>query len=154
MEISQSFIEESRAFLTKQFLPKIERSVEQLSDEDVWWRPNEETNSIGNLLLHLSGNVRQWIISGIGGALDKRVRQQEFDERSDIPAGELISKLRSTVEEADAVLAQVDPSSLLEKKKIQGKEVSTLYAIYHVIEHFSMHTGQIILITKSRTGKF
>jgi uncharacterized damage-inducible protein DinB len=148
-ETAKTFIEESRAFLTQSFLPKIERCIDQLSDEDIWRRSNETSNSIGNLLLHLAGNVRQWIISGIGGEPDNRVRQQEFDERAIIPKAELISKLKGTVLEADRVLSEVNPEELLEKRKIRGNEVTMLYAIYHVVEHFSMHTGQIIFITKT-----
>jgi uncharacterized damage-inducible protein DinB len=153
MEVSQTFINGSASFLAKDFLPKIERCIERLTDEEIWWRPNEESNSIGNLLLHLSGNVRQWIICGLGGDLDQRYRQQEFDERSHIPKSDLIAKLRETVIEAATVLEKLDPNILLEKRTIQGKEVTTLYAIYHVVEHFAMHTGQIITLTKLNTGK-
>ncbi|MEW6731113.1 MAG: DinB family protein [Acidobacteriota bacterium] len=153
LQIGQAFIDGSRAFLSKDYLAKIARCIERLSEEDIWWRANEESNSIGNLLLHLAGNVRQWIISGIGGADDHRVRQQEFAERTIIPKSELLANLQATLMEADAVLAKVDPASLLEKRTIQGKEVSIMYAIYHVVEHFSMHTGQIILVTKLRTNR-
>lgn len=151
-EINNAFISESVKCLRETFLPKIERSLERLTAEDVWWRANENCNSIGNLLLHLAGNVRQWIISGVGGAPDSRVRQQEFDERNPIPIEELIGKLRATVEEACQVLSTLDSATLLEQRLIQKKEVTILYAIYHVVEHFSMHTGQILLITKMRTG--
>jgi len=147
-EIPKSFIEECRSLLTASLFPRIEKCLEKLNDEAVWRRANSESNSIGNLLLHLSGNVRQWIVSGIGGAPDHRIRQQEFDERSKIPPVELLSKLESAVREADEVLANLDPASLLERRKIQGREVTLLYALLHVVEHFSMHAGQIILSTK------
>jgi len=153
MEIPQTFIDGSRAFLTKDFLPKIESCIERLTDEEIWWRANEHSNSIGNLLLHLSGNVGQWIVSGLGDTPDSRVRQQEFDERSHIPKQELITKLRQAIEQADIVLAKLNPNSLLENRTIQGKEVSVMYAIYHVVEHFAMHTGQIMLLTKLNSGK-
>ncbi len=153
MNTGRQFLNESSRFLTDVFFPKIERTLEQLSDDDIWWRPNEASNSIGNLILHLSGNVRQWIISGLGGQEDKRTRQQEFDERSKIPKAELISRLRTTVEEAVGVLNQLDPSLLSERRVIQKKEVSLLYAVYHAVEHFSMHTGQIISFAKLRSGK-
>lgn len=147
------FIEESRRFLTQNFLPKIERCVELLADEDIWYRPNESSNSIGNLLLHLSGNVRQWIVSGIGGAEDVRRRQEEFDARHLLPKEELLRRLKSTLEEADSVLAALPAENLLQKRLIQGHEVTSLYAIYHVVEHFSMHTGQIIMIAKARLDR-
>ena len=148
METAKAFIAEARHNLMQEFLPRIERCAEQLNDTEIWWRPNEESNSIGNLMLHLAGNLRQWIISGVGGADDDRIRQQEFDERSVIPKSELLAKLRTTVEEADATLANFDAAKILEERQIQKLEVSLLSAIFHVVEHFSMHTGQIILLTK------
>lgn len=147
-DAAQTFIIKARSFLSDDYLPKIERCLEQLSDEDVWWRANSESNSIGNLLLHLAGNVRQWIVCGIGGTPDERVRQQEFDERSTIPRAELLARLRQALAEVDATLAALDPSRVLEQRRIQGYDVNMLDAIFHVIEHFSMHTGQIILLTK------
>lgn len=147
-DTAQEFIAKARQLLGEDYLPKIERCLEQLSDENVWWRANPESNSIGNLLLHLAGNVRQWIICGIGGAPDKRVRQQEFDERDLIPRHELLLKIKETLAEVDGVLAGLDPAMLLERRRIQECDVTILEAIFHVIEHFSMHTGQIILLTK------
>lgn len=150
--VAQSFIDQSRKLLIASYLPRIERCLEKLSDHDVWWRPNPESNSIGNLLLHLAGNVRQWIISGLGGTTDERQRQQEFDEQGPISCAELLSRLKNTVAEADRVLAGITSARLLEARKIQGHDVTVLEAIYHVVEHFSMHTGQIILLTKTWKG--
>ena len=147
-EVAQAFIAQARALLNEDYLPKIERCLERLSETDVWWRANDESNSIGNLLLHLAGNARQWIISGVGLSPDGRVRQLEFDERSSIPRADLLAQLKQTLDEVDGVLARLDPSSMLERRLIQGKEVTALEAVFHVVEHFSMHTGQIILITK------
>ena len=145
---SQSFIQNARALINDQYLPKIERCLEKLTDEQVWWRPNPESNSIGNLLLHLSGNARQWIVCGLGGATDDRQRQSEFDERAGIPREELLDRLRTTVSNVDEVLAVFNPSQLLAEYQIQGTSSTALAAIFHVTEHFSMHTGQIILLTK------
>lgn len=152
-EIGQNFINESHEFLSAKYLPKIERCLEQLTDEDVWWRPNEESNSIGNLVLHLEGNVREWLVGGVGGFPFERVRQREFDERQMISRAELIERLRKIVAEADAVLANLDVSLLTERRQIQGRDTTVLRAIYHVVEHFSMHAGQIFLLTKMRTEK-
>lgn len=150
-EVAEAFIAQARALLNGDYLPKIERCLERLSETDVWWRANSESNSIGNLLLHLAGNARQWIISGVGTSADGRVRQLEFDERSSIPRAELLANLKRTLDEVDGVLARLDPSSMLERRLIQGNDVTVLQAIFHVVEHFSMHTGQIILITKMLT---
>jgi len=151
-ETGREFIARSRHHLVEDFLPKIERCVTLLSDEQIWWRPNAESNSIGNLLLHLSGNARQWIVCGLGGDTDARDRDSEFAQRETIPRAELLSGLRQTIREVDGTLAKFDMDSLVEKKMIQGLEVTALEAILHVVEHFSMHTGQIILLTKVLTS--
>lgn len=151
-ETAAEFIAEARQYL-RDFLFKIEGCLASLSDEQIWWRPNEESNSIGNLLLHLSGNVRQWIVSGVGGAPDTRARQEEFDQRALIARAELLARLRQTLTEADEVLARLDETTLLENRMIQGHERRVLHAVFHVTEHFAMHAGQIIWITKMLTAK-
>ena len=151
--VSPAFIQEAQRLLVDEYLPKIERCVERLSDEQVWWRPNPESNSIGNLLLHLSGNARQWIVCGLGGELDERERQAEFDERDGMDREELLRKLRTTVADVNDVLARFDPARLLEEFPIQGTTATALAAIFHVTEHFSMHAGQIIYITKQLTDR-
>ena len=150
--IEHAFLAQSRRLLTQSYLPRIEKSVEGLSDEQLWWRANAESNSIGNLILHLAGNIRQWIVSGIGGAADARDRQREFDERGPLPAAELLARIRSAVEDADHVLANLAPAALLERRRIQTYDVTVLQAIYTVVEHFSMHTGQTILLAKMWKG--
>ena len=151
-ETGREFIARSRHHLSEDLLPKIERCVALLSDEQLWWRPNVESNSIGNLLLHLSGNARQWIVCGLGEVSDARDRDSEFAQRETIPRSDLLSGLRQTIIEVDATLAKFDMDRLVEKKTIQGLEVTALGAILHVVEHFSMHTGQIILLTKILTS--
>jgi uncharacterized damage-inducible protein DinB len=150
-QIAEDFIKRSRYHLAEDFTPKIERCLELLNDEQVWWRANEKSNSIGNLILHLCGNARQWIVCGIGGAPDARNRDAEFARRELIPRHELVSLLRNTMGEVDQALAGFDPESLSETRTIQGLEVTAIEGILHVVEHFSMHTGQIILITKMLT---
>lgn len=147
-EVAQEFIAQSRHHLAEDFLPKIQRCVERLSDEQVWWRANPQSNSIGNLILHLNGNVRQWIVSGLGGAADTRDRDSEFAQTEIIPRAALIARITQTISDADLALSDLDHDALLEKRSIQGSEVTALEAILHVVEHFSMHTGQIILLTK------
>ena|SRR5437660_4433063 len=151
-EIGQAFIARSRYHLQEDYLPKIERCLALLSDEQIWWRANEQSNSIGNLLLHLSGNVRQWIVSGLGGVSDARNRDSEFAQRDTIPRDQLLGRLRGTLREADATLSAFDSDKLLDKYAIQGFEESALGAILHVVEHFSMHAGQIVYITKLLTA--
>ena len=152
-ETGQEFIARCRYHLNEDFLPKIERCIELLDDEQIWRRPNSESNSIGNLLLHLSGNARQWIVCGLGGAVDARNRDGEFAQREIITRTELLGLIKNNLREVDATLAAVDSDKLLERRTIQGLEVTALEAILHVVEHFSMHTGQIILLTKMLTKK-
>ena len=112
--VGEAFLTHARDFLSKEYLPKIEKCLGHLSDQDIWWRGNEESNSIGNLLLHLSGNARQWIVSGLGGVADHRARQTEFDERSLITKHELLTRLKDTLGEVDLVHSRFDSASLLD----------------------------------------
>jgi uncharacterized damage-inducible protein DinB len=147
-ETGRAFLAEARRHLREDYLPKIERCLERLTDEQVWWRASERSNSVGNLLLHLEGNLRQWVVSGAGGARDARVRDREFAERRHVPREELLDALRAAVSEADEALARTDPAALLETRRVQGLDVTLLAAVFHAVEHFSMHTGQVILLTK------
>jgi len=153
LNLGSAFIDRALEFLTGEYLPKIERCLEQLNDEQIWWRANEESNSVGNLVLHLCGNARQWIVCGLGFAPDTRTRDTEFAQRDTIARDELLQLLRSTLTDVESVLRNLPPSTLLQKRTIQGSEVDTLEAIFHVTEHFSMHTGQIIMLTKLLTAK-
>ena len=134
-------------------MPKIERCLDRLSDPDIWWRPNEASNSIGNLILHLCGNVTMWIIGGVGALPFERHRQLEFDERRTFPPRNCDTGFRAVVQQADEVMSAVGRDDLLSRRQIQGYDVTVLEAIYHVVEHFGMHTGQIILLSKARAGR-
>jgi uncharacterized damage-inducible protein DinB len=147
-ETGRAFLAEARRHLSQDYLPKIERCLERLTDEQVWWRASERSNSVGNLLLHLEGNLRQWVVCGVGGARDARTRDREFEERRRVPREELLNSLRDAVGEACDALARLDPEALLETRRVQGLDVTQLEAVFHAVEHFSMHTGQIILLTK------
>ncbi|HYX43238.1 MAG TPA: DinB family protein, partial [Pyrinomonadaceae bacterium] len=155
-QIARAFIAHARALLTEDYLLRIERCLATLDETDVWWRANAESNSIGNLLLHLAGNARQWIVSGVGGAPDMRVRDSEFaaTDKDELTKAELLARLRATLKEVDQVLARLDTATLLDERTIQNcTGVTILEAVFHVVEHFSMHTGQIILLTKLRTAR-
>jgi uncharacterized damage-inducible protein DinB len=152
-DVSRTFVEKSRSLLTVDYVPKIERCLDRLAESDVWWRPNEASNSIGNLILHLCGNVTMWIIGGVGELPFERNRQLEFDERRVIPIPDLRKRLSDVMSRADQVLSTVDRDRLLTRRAIQGYDVTVLEAIYHVVEHFGMHTGQIIQIAKARADR-
>lgn len=146
--IANLFLEFSRTKLIDQYWPRMRACVESLDDAQIWWRPNESSNSIGNLLLHLNGNVRQWLIGSFNGTPDRRNRPAEFAERLTIPSSELVQKLGDTIEEAATVLSRLNEGDLSKTFQIQGYTVSGLQAVYQVVEHFAMHHGQIIYITK------
>src|SRR5262249_44207387 len=126
MDVGAAFLARSRALLESEYLPKLERCFSGVDDEAVWWRANEASNSIGNIGLHLCGNVSQWIISGVGGRPYERHRQQEFDERRHIPREELLDQIRRVVREAGEVIGGVAPASLLDPRRIQGYDVTVL----------------------------
>jgi uncharacterized damage-inducible protein DinB len=151
-DLAEEFLRNTRKELRTR-RERIETCARKLTQEQIWTRRHENENAIGNLILHLCGNVRQWIICGVGGVVDQRDRGAEFARREPLAAEELLSRLRETMEEADRVLEKVRPEDLLSKRKIQVYEVTVLHAIYHVAVHFSEHTGQIIWATKGLTGE-
>ena len=148
MDSARSFIALSRHFLRDSYMPKIERCLEELSDEDIWWRPNDRSNSIGNLVLHLAGNIRQYVVAGAGGAADIRIRDEEFAARDVMTKEDLRTMLSETLQEVDRSLAKLEPAVLGKMITVQGRDLSIFEAIYHAVEHFSMHTGQIIYAAK------
>lgn len=152
MTIESEFLKVSAATL-HQLCGRIEACVAQLTPEQVWTRGGDRQNAIGNLILHLSGNVRQWILSGVGGAEDIRDRDAEFAARTGMPPPELVSRLRSIVTQAEAVIRGLSSAQLLEPIAVQGYHVSKLEAVFHVVEHFAGHTFQIIFATKLLTNQ-
>ena len=134
-------------------MKKIEHCLDQLTDEQVWWRPRPEMNSIANLMLHLAGNLRQWIVAGVGGAPDIRDRPGEFADRSNLPKAEVLAKLQAVLRECDAVLARLTPEELLSARRIQGFDVTVSKAIWDVVPHFRGHTQEIIHMTRAQLGE-
>ncbi len=149
-ELAPHFIERSRYYLGVEYPAKIRAAVLTIPAERLWWRPNDSANSAGNLLLHLAGNVRQWIVSGVGGAPDIRQRDTEFAATSSSghTRDELLDDLDGACGEAVAVLSNLNEHTLAEARTIQGRKTTVFAAVYHVVEHFSGHAGQLILIAK------
>ena len=146
------FLEFSRVELLDKYWPRLRQCVEFLTDEQIWWRPNEASNSVGNLLLHLEGNVRQWLVASFQGLEDARNRPAEFAQREMIPAATLLARLGATMQEASEVLSRLTEANLMARFEIQGYDVSGLEAVYQVVEHFGTHYGQIVYITKMLRG--
>jgi uncharacterized damage-inducible protein DinB len=152
MTIETDFLNCSTEKLTE-LCGRIETCLGKLTPEQIWMRGGENQNAVGNLVLHLNGNVRQWILSGVGGAPDARVRDEEFAARGGLDAQALGSRLREAVEGAAGIMRSLPHARLTERTTIQGYDVTVLKAILHVVEHFSGHTAQIIFITKMLTGE-
>ncbi|MGD0014471.1 MAG: DinB family protein [Bryobacteraceae bacterium] len=136
-----------------QLAARIEDCLGRLTAEQAWQRGGQNQNSIGNLVLHLCGNVRQWIIAGLGGAADIRQRDAEFAARQGASPQDLAARLAATVREASAVLEGLSQARLAERVSIQGYDVTVLEAVYSVVEHFAGHTGQVIFAAKLFTGE-
>ncbi len=152
-DVTALFLDFSRRKLLEQYWPRLRECVESLTEEQIWRRPNGASNSIGNLILHLNGNVRQWLVASFNRLEDKRNRPAEFGAEGGIPALALLEKLGATMREASEVLARLTEADLLAPYEIQGYHVRGLDAVYQVVEHFGMHYGQILYIAKNLCGK-
>lgn len=133
----------------RQDLEQIARCARLLDSGQLWSRANAHCNSVGNLVLHLNGNVRQWIVAGLGGAAFERDRPAEFAERGPLPCEDVLARLADTVEQACTVITSLRPAALADEHQIQGYRVTALAAVFHVAEHFSFHTGQVVHMTKA-----
>jgi uncharacterized damage-inducible protein DinB len=146
--IAEEFIARSRYWLVKEYPIKLGHCIYALPEAVIWSRSNASSNSIGNLIVHLTGNVTEWIIGGVGGKSYERDRGKEFSQQTGGKGADLLANLETVLREADAVLAGLTEADLEKRIVIQGRETTVLSAIYHVVEHFAMHTGQILLLTK------
>lgn len=151
VDLAREFIARSRFYLNDEYRTKIRRAVKAIPADAIWRRTNDKSNSVGNLLVHLAGNVRQWVVSAVGGAPDTRDRAAEFGARSGPGADELIARLEAVLNEADAVIARLTPDDLVQRRTIQGRDVSVMAAVYSAVQHFSTHLGQIIMIAKEHS---
>jgi uncharacterized damage-inducible protein DinB len=149
MSLSQEYISQAIRRIYEESIPRLLQCVNEVNDEQLWWRPNENSNSIGNLVLHLTGNVNQWINSGLGGDADTRTRQSEFDNRNKLDRAVLINDLNLVMERAREVIVQLGPTDLQDTYKVQGFTESGASILMHVVEHFSYHVGQMTYIVKS-----
>lgn len=151
MAITRSFLDHCQTVLSDR-LQAILHCVNQLSDEQLWKRARTEMNSIANLMLHLAGNVRQWIVTGVPQSPDHRDRPSEFSADGNWSKEQLIGHLELAVQDAIKAIATITPDMLLEKREIQGFSVNVLTAVFHSVEHFSGHTQEIISMTRQEMG--
>ncbi len=147
--LADAFLERSRYYLGLEYPGKIRIALSAMPADRMWQRANPQSNSPGNLVLHLAGNVRQWIVSGVGGAPDVRERDAEFAATDGATRSVLLAHLELACADAVAVLHRLDAAALEETRMIQGRRTTVFAAIYHVVEHFSGHAGQLILLAKA-----
>jgi len=131
---------------------RISKCLSKLTEDQVWAKPNESVNSIGNLILHVQGNMTQYILSGLGGLPDIRIRDEEFTSYKTHSKEELINSFNETIKKVVNTILNIQPTSLLEEYQIQGFTLIGMEVIIHVTEHLSYHVGQIALMTKLTTN--
>ena len=149
-DFGAALIAETERRLFGESIPRLRKCLDALTDEELWSRPNHEMVSVGNLVLHLCGNARQWICSGLRGEVDQRDRTGEFERRGPLARADLLELLDKTSRDVESALRSVEPSSLLDKRPVQVYSESGLSILVHVVEHFSYHVGQITYFVKSR----
>jgi uncharacterized damage-inducible protein DinB len=147
-QITELLIKDIKVRFLDESFPRIAQCLSSLSDAEIWKKPNSNSNSIGNLVLHLEGNIRQWLISGIGTQADKRIRDLEFSEKGPIPKKVLLDKLNQLGNDCKSVFDSITKEDLIIEKNIQGFETNVTSILIHITEHLSYHTGQIAFYTK------
>lgn len=147
MELDKEFIDQSILRLNDN-VQRIEKCLDQLSEEEIWMKANKNSNSIGNLILHLCGNITQYIRSALGEKEDLRDRDEEFNAEGGFSGNELIQKLQTVLSDATTVIIQTNKDKLGKIYAVQGFKLSGIGIIMHVVEHLSYHTGQIAFFTK------
>jgi uncharacterized damage-inducible protein DinB len=146
--LTSTFIEEIKRRLFEECVPRLKRCLDELSVEQIWWRPNQHSNSLGNLVLHLNGNVRQWVVAGLGENEDVRKRQLEFDEKGPVSNEKMLGDLDALMAEVATILDNVKAEDLTKKYLVQGYQESGISILVHVTEHYSYHVGQMTYIVK------
>lgn len=147
-KISNELIKDVRVRIYEESFPRIRQCLEELSQDQIWFKPNKNSNSIGNLILHVCGNIRQYVMSGIDGQSDVRQRSLEFSEKGPLCTKELYSLISRLLNDVDPVLSSIKSEDLVKMKQVQGFNMSVVSIIIHITEHLSYHTGQIAYATK------
>ncbi len=139
--------------LLSEYLRKIEHCAGLLTPAEVWWRPNAQCNSVGNLILHLCGNLSQWVLAGLGGAEYKRHRREEFAAEEGGDAAALVARLREVVTASQAVITRLSDDDLARVHTIQGITRTGVGVLLHAVEHMAYHTGQVVFVAKQLAGE-
>lgn len=150
-QFRQAFVNEQNGLLDAAMV-KLSNCIQQLSDQQLWWRPTADQNSVANLIIHVCGNMTQWIVCGVGGEQDKRDRESEFAATGGLGQSELIERLESVTGRVRQVIEDTPTGQLLAERTVQGFEVTGMGAIVHSVTHFVGHTHQIIQLTRLQLG--
>ena len=143
-----AFVKEIKRRIFEECFPRMKKCLAELSTEQIWYRPNESSNSIGNLVLHLQGNIRQWVVAGLGEKEDIRKRQEEFDEIGPVSTEKMLKDMKRLLLEVEQILNSTSTNDLLKIRNVQGYQESCFSILVHVTEHFSYHVGQMTYIVK------
>jgi uncharacterized damage-inducible protein DinB len=149
-DLIREFLEQS-VYRMEESTEKIRSCLSLMDDKTFWHRPNMASNSVGQLLAHLSGNIRQYIVSGLSGEPDVRKRDKEFEAPAHRDRKALEAEYMKIVKQATAIISGAQAQDLLKWRKVQGFDLTGLGIVLHVVEHLSYHTGQIAYITKMHT---
>ena len=136
-----------------EYLDKIRLAADRLPEELVWWRPHQNALSVGNLILHLHGNLSLWIVSGLGRQAIVRERNKEFAADRTHQGSDLLQLISKTVTECRVLIESLPDEALSEDLHIQGYDIDVRGAVFHAVEHMSYHTGQILYIVKTLTSE-
>lgn len=151
--LTTAFIAEIKRRLFEESVVRLKKCLAELTDEQIWYRPNTASNSVGNLVLHLHGNVRQWVVAGLGKNEDVRERQEEFDEQGPVPVAKMLADMGQLMVEVDTILDNTTAADLLDIRDVQGFQESGMSILVHITEHFSYHVGQMTYIVKMLKAK-
>jgi uncharacterized damage-inducible protein DinB len=147
-DLSEVALEALRKRITKVLPAQIKECVEQLDEDQLWWRPNEQANSVGNLVLHVSGSTRHYLSRSIGGIQYERDRPAEFAERGPVPKEQLLSIFDETIAQATQVLDEFDASRFLHRGEEPNYFPTLFDQLLGIAVHLATHAGQIIYVTK------
>ncbi len=151
--LTTAFITEIKRRLFEESMVRLKKCLAELTEAQIWYRPNKSSNSVGNLVLHLHGNVRQWVVAGLGKNKDVRERQLEFDEQGPVSTKKMLADMNQLMVEVNAILDKTTSADLLEVRNVQGFQESGLSILVHITEHFSYHVGQMTYIVKMLKDK-
>ena len=146
--LNEVALETLRKRITRILPVQIRECIEQLDEDQLWWRPNEQANSVGNLALHLSGSMRHYLSRSIGGIPYERNRQAEFSERGPLPKDQVIAIFDETIEQAKTSLDSFDTSRFLSPTEEPGYYYTLFEQLVGIAIHMATHAGQIVYVTK------